>query len=51
MAKIRTIMMPLKEGKHVTVAQARAAFRELKREGRLSEGKVPSRQKSAAKAG
>jgi hypothetical protein len=51
MAKVRTIILPLKEGKNVTVAQARAAFRELRREGRIPDGKTPSRQKSAAKAG
>jgi hypothetical protein len=51
MAKIRSIMPPAKEGKNVTVSEARAAFRELNRERRNhANKKAPSRQKSAAKA-
>ena len=52
MAKIRPIIPPLKEGKHVTLSEARAAFRELKRGplGRANRKGTPP-QKSAAKAG
>ena len=47
MATIRKIMKPVKEGTHFTLAQARAAYREMKRE-QLSRAnqKTKSRQKS-----
>lgn len=52
MAKIRTILGPAKEGKNVTLAEARAAFREIRRDQRVQAAKkAPSRQKTAAKAG
>ena len=35
MPKVRKILPPVVEGKNVTVAQARAAWRELVREGRV----------------
>jgi len=52
MAKVRRILRPAKEGTHVTVAEARAALRELKLES-LSQGnkKSASRPKPTAKAG
>jgi hypothetical protein len=52
MAKIRRILRPAKEGKHVTLAEARAVFRELKRTSRSrASGTATSRQKPVAKAG
>jgi hypothetical protein len=52
MAKIRRILRPAKEGKNVTLSEARAAFREIGREQRAGAmKKTPSRQKTAAKAG
>jgi hypothetical protein len=51
MAKIRTILAPAIEGKHVTVSQARAALRKMKAEPlSRSPKKSASRQKPAAKA-
>lgn len=50
MAKVRTIMRPAVKGDHVTLAEARAALREIKREreARLhATRKMPSRQKTA----
>ena len=53
MKKIRPIMPPPPglKGKHVTLSEARAVFRELKRESRMPAKKAPSRQKVVAKAG
>jgi hypothetical protein len=39
------------KGTHVTLAEARAVLRELKRESRIPAKKAPSRQKVAAKSG
>jgi hypothetical protein len=52
MAKVRRILPPAVKGTHVTLAQARAAFRGLKleRQTRANE-KAVSRPKPAAKAG
>jgi len=54
MAKIRTIMRPAVKGDNVTLAEARAALREIKREreARAHAAKKPSsRPKTAAKSG
>jgi hypothetical protein len=51
-AKIRKILPPIKEGDHFTLAEARAALRELMREGKIPPpDKRAQRKKSAAKAG
>jgi hypothetical protein len=53
MKKLRKIMGPPPglKGTHVTLAEARAVLRELKRESRSPAKKAPSRQKVTAKAG
>jgi hypothetical protein len=52
MAKIRPIIGPSKQGKHVTLSEARAAFRELSREPRVHpKKKATSQEKTVAKAG
>ncbi|HEX6086121.1 MAG TPA: hypothetical protein VF266_16430 [Thermoanaerobaculia bacterium] len=56
MAKMRKILSPVVDGKNVTVAQARAAWRELIREGKIpapnpAPKRTASRRKTAAKAG
>jgi hypothetical protein len=52
MVKVRRILLPPKEGNNVTVAEARAALRELSREARNHpDKKASSQQKSAHKAG
>lgn len=50
-AKLRKILTPVKEGDHFTLAEARAALRELIREGKIPPPEKPARKKSAAKAG
>src|ERR1044071_8202785 len=53
MKKLRKIMGPPPglKGTHLTLAEARAVLRELKRESRIPAKKAPSRQKVAAKSG
>jgi hypothetical protein len=50
MQKVRTIMRPATEGTHFTLAQARAAWREVKRDQEALAKKAQSRQKRTAKA-
>ncbi|HET8774876.1 MAG TPA: hypothetical protein VFP80_13835 [Thermoanaerobaculia bacterium] len=48
--KVRPILRPATEGTHVTLAEARAVFRELKREqDALMKKKAQTRRKSAGK--
>ncbi len=48
--KVRPILRPITEGTHVTLAEARAVFRELKREqDALVKKKAQTRRKSAGK--
>jgi hypothetical protein len=52
MPKVRLILRPPKEGKNVTLAEARAAFRELNRERQSHPGKKrEERPQKTAKAG
>jgi hypothetical protein len=56
MATMRKILSPAVEGKNVTVAQARAVWRELIQEGKIpppnpAPKRTSSRRKTAAKAG
>jgi hypothetical protein len=52
--KVRKVLRPMQEGDHVTVAQARAALRELIRKGVIPPPeplpKRPRQRKAAAKA-
>lgn len=52
MTKVRTILRPDTEGTHFTLAQARAVFREIKREQELAKKKKAAerRARSASKA-
>jgi hypothetical protein len=52
MATIRKVLLPPVRSKNFTLAEARAVFREIKREReRQAAKKAPSRPKRAAKAG
>jgi hypothetical protein len=52
MAKIRRILLPAVKGKNVTLSEARAALREVRRESEVhATKKTRSRQKTTAKAG
>ncbi|HUR80426.1 MAG TPA: hypothetical protein VM733_06650 [Thermoanaerobaculia bacterium] len=52
--KVRKVLRPLKEGDHVTVAEVRAAIRELRAEGKIPPAeplpKRPRHRKATAKA-
>ncbi|HYC92068.1 MAG TPA: hypothetical protein VEO54_22840 [Thermoanaerobaculia bacterium] len=50
MATVRKVLTPLREGDNVTLAQARAVFREIRIEReRAAEEKKAARKKAAAK--
>jgi hypothetical protein len=48
--KVRTIQRPATEGTHFTLAQARAAFREVKREQELAKKKKAQERSKTVKA-
>lgn len=55
MAKVRKILRPVTKSQNVTIAQVRAAIRELRAEGLIPPAdplpkKTPSRRKASAKA-
>jgi len=50
MQKVRPIMRPATEGTHFTLAEARAAFREVKREQELAKKKKAQGRSKSVKA-
>jgi hypothetical protein len=51
MQKVRRILRPPTEGTHFTVAEARAALLELRRERAEAKKQAPKRRKANAKRG